>query len=79
MALAGDRLSQPVEGAVHPTAPTIQYVRVNHRRPDVLVAQELLYGPDVVTVLQKMGGKGMRKVWVVTCLASPACAAGNAG
>ena len=44
-----------------PTAATIQYVRVNHRRPDVLVPQELLYGPDVVTVLQKMGGKGMAK------------------
>ena len=42
-----------------PTAATIQYVRVNHRRPNVLVAQELLYGPDVVTVLQKMGGVGM--------------------
>ena len=60
-----------------PQPATIQYVRVNHRRPDVLVPQELLYGADVVTVLQKMGGKGMAKRVVVTCLANPACRAAS--
>ncbi len=34
--------------AADPSATSVQYVRVDHRGPDVLVTQELLDGPDVV-------------------------------
>src|SRR5262245_36419256 len=34
-------------------------MRVDHRRRDVLVPEELLDGSDVVSVLQQMGGERM--------------------
>jgi len=34
---------------------------IDHRCPHVFVAQEFLYGPDVVTVFQKMRGETMSK------------------
>ena len=40
--------SETVEWALNATAATIQNVRVNHRCPDVLVAEQFLDGPDVV-------------------------------
>ena len=51
-------------------------MRINHRRRDIFVPQQLLDGADIYTRLQKMGGvvgeKGMRialKAWfcVVDC------------
>src|SRR5207247_1070351 len=37
----------------------VQDVRVDHGRADVLVAEELLDCPNVVAVLQQVGGKGV--------------------
>jgi hypothetical protein len=34
-------------------------MRVNHRRPDILVPQEFLDGPNVIPVLEEMRGKGV--------------------
>ena len=44
-----------------PSPATIQYVRVYHRGPDVLVPQQFLHRPDVVAVLQQMGCERMTK------------------
>ena len=49
----------PVKGTDHRPAPAIQHVRVDHRRADVAVAQELLDGADVVAGLQEMCRKRM--------------------
>jgi len=40
-------------------ATTLQHVGVDHGRLDVLVAQQLLDGADVVMVFQQMGGEGV--------------------
>ena len=36
-------------------------MRVDHRGLDILVAEQFLNGPDIVSVLQQMRGKGMAK------------------
>src|SRR4051812_16946416 len=40
-------LLQPVRGTRHPKSTTIQHVRVNHRRPHIAVAQQLLNRADI--------------------------------
>ena len=44
-----------------PSTAAVQYVRVDHRRLDILVSQEFLNCSDVVAVLQLMGRKRMPK------------------
>ena len=39
------------------TTGAIQNVRVNHGSGDVLVAEQLLHRPNVVSVFQQVGGK----------------------
>jgi hypothetical protein len=34
-------------------------VGIDHRRANVVVAEQLLYGADVVAILRKMGGKAV--------------------
>ena len=46
--------SQLVRRACHPQHAPLQHVRVDHRRRDVRVAEQLLNGPDVVSALQQM-------------------------
>ena len=48
-----------IRRAAHSAPPTVEDVGVDHRGPQVPVAQELLDGADVVTVLQEMGGEGV--------------------
>jgi hypothetical protein len=48
-----------VEGAADGSCAAVEDVGVNHRGGDVVVAEELLDGADVVTGLEEMGGKGM--------------------
>ena len=50
-----------VGGTSYASTPLVQNVGVDHGRCDVLVAEELLNGSDVVTVLKKVRGKGMTK------------------
>ena len=50
---------QAVERARHPQAAPVQDVRVDHRRADVAVAQQLLDGSDVVAVFEEVGCEGM--------------------
>ena len=53
--------SETVEWALNATAATIQNMRVNHRCPDVLVAEQFLYGPDVVSRGQQVSRERMAK------------------
>lgn len=50
-----------LEWALNATAATIQNMRVNHRCPDVLVAEQFLYGPDVVSRGQQVSRERMAK------------------
>ena len=50
-----------VQGAPHTFSSTIEDVRVDHRRSDVPVPQQLLYRPNVVPFLKKMGSERMPK------------------
>jgi len=50
-----------VGGAADPSASSIEDMSINHRRADVRVTEQLLDCPDVVAVLQQVGGKGMPK------------------
>jgi hypothetical protein len=46
--------SQPIDRAPHSTRAPRQDVCIHHRCADVRVAQELLYGPDIVPGLEQM-------------------------
>jgi len=51
--------SQAIHGAVNATPTPIQDMGVNHGRADVLVAEELLEGPDAMPILEQVSGEGM--------------------
>ena len=48
-----------IERAPYTPAALVQDVRVNHRRADVAVAEQLLDGPDVVAGFEQVGCEGM--------------------
>ena len=50
---------KPVEGAADSVSSAVEDVGVDHGGLDVFVAEELLYGPDIVTALEQMGGEGV--------------------
>jgi len=50
-----------VGGTSYTSTSLVQDVGVDHRRCHVLVAEELLNGSDVVSVLKKVSGEGMTK------------------
>ena len=52
---------QAVGGAADTGRAAVQHVGVDHGRADVSVAQQFLHGPDVVVVLQQVGGKRVAK------------------
>jgi hypothetical protein len=54
-----DGRSKRIERATN-TAPTsVQYMRVDHRRLDTRVTEQLLHGSNIVARLQQMGGERM--------------------
>ncbi len=48
-----------IEWTADPTPTTLQHVRIDHRRGDILVSQEFLYGTDIRPLLQQVGGKAV--------------------
>ena len=54
-------LLREVEGTPHTFSSSVEDMRVDHRRSDVPVPQQLLYSPNVVPLLQKMGSERMPK------------------
>jgi len=59
--LKGEAHSQehPVGGALDPGRAPVEDVGIDHRGADVLVAEQLLDGADVVALLQQVGGEGV--------------------
>ncbi len=55
----GPSASKSVGGTPHATTPAIEYVRVNHGRPNIRVTQQLLDRPNIVAIRQQMGGERM--------------------
>ena len=53
------RYSARIERTPHPAPATLQHVCVDHGRSDVLVPQEFLYCPNVVTILSQVWSKAM--------------------
>ena len=49
----------PVEGTADATGAPIEHVGVDHRRADVIVAEQFLDGADVVAVFEQVCGEGM--------------------
>ena len=49
--------SEPVCRTSDAESDRVEDVGVDHRRLDALVAEEFLYGPDVVAVFQQMGSE----------------------
>lgn len=47
----------PVDGTPDGSGATIEDMRVDHRRGDIAVSEQLLYGADVITVLQEVRGE----------------------
>ena len=50
---------KPISRAADTPPTSIQYVGVDHRGADALVAEELLDGANVVSILEKVGGKAV--------------------
>ena len=48
-----------VQRTLHSSAASIENVGINHCRPHVLMAQQFLHRPDVVTIFKKMRGKAV--------------------
>ena len=48
-----------IEWTADPTPTTLEHVRIDHRRSDILVSQEFLYGTDIGPLLQQVGGKAV--------------------
>ena len=53
------RCSVRIKWTPHPAPATLQHVRVDHGRSDVLVPQEFLHGPNIVTILQQVRSKAV--------------------
>jgi hypothetical protein len=73
---AQDGSSKPVCGAAHATSTSVQDVRIDHRRAHVLVAQELLSGPNVVAILKEVRRKRMTERMATGRLGDPCRASG---
>jgi hypothetical protein len=55
----GETGSQEIHRALDAPATTVEHMGVDHRGLHALVPEELLHGPNVVAVHQKVRGKGM--------------------
>jgi hypothetical protein len=56
-----------IKWTVDPTPTTLEHVRIDHRRGDVLMSQEFLHGADIGPFLQQVRGKAMPTL-IVTLL-----------
>ena len=49
--------SEAIDRALHPSPSPVQYVGVHHRRADIPMPEQFLNRPDVVAILEQMGGE----------------------
>src|SRR4030095_496017 len=47
------------EGTSTRSRPALQHVRIDHRRADVRMPEQLLHGPDVRAILEQVSREGM--------------------
>ena len=47
-------LSKGIDGTAHTGRPAVENMGIDHRSLDVILAQEFLYGPDIVTALDQV-------------------------
>jgi hypothetical protein len=52
-------LGASVQWAAHRLGTTVEHVGVDHGGLDILVTEELLDSPDIVTILKQMGGEAV--------------------
>ena len=57
--IGASRCSARIEWTPHPAPTALQHMRVDHGRSDVLVPQEFLHGPNIVTILQQVRSKAV--------------------
>lgn len=57
--IAFSNFEQPIRWTLNASAAAIQNMRVDHRRADITVPQQLLYGPDIVPIFQQMRSERM--------------------
>ncbi len=48
-----------IEWTADPTPTTLEHVRIDHRRGDILVSQEFLHSADIGPLLQQVRGKAV--------------------
>ena len=65
-----------IEGTADPTPTTLQHVRIDHRRGDIFVSQEFLYGADIRPLLQQVRGKAVPQGVATAPLGDPRLADG---
>jgi hypothetical protein len=60
-----------IKWTADPTPTTLEHVRIDHRRGDVLVSQEFLHGADIGPFLQQVRGKAMPQGVATAPLGNP--------
>ncbi len=51
--------SETVSRAVDTLSPSIEHMRIDHGRTDILVPEEFLHRPNIIAVFKQMGGERM--------------------
>src|SRR5215213_7963399 len=67
------RSSQIVARAAHPQTAPIRHVRIDHRRPQVGVAHQLLHRPDVGAGFEQVGREGVAERMTGRALRDTGC------
>ena len=63
--------SQSVRRAGNTSAAFVQNVGIDHCGTHIIVPQELLHRPDIITILKQLRREEWRKVWQLAGLAIP--------
>jgi hypothetical protein len=64
--------SKSIDGAANASRSTVEDMGIDHRRFNIIMAQEFLDRPDIVTAFEQLSGKGSRNVWQVARFVNPA-------
>ena len=63
-----------IEWTADPTPTTLEHVRIDHRRGDILVSQEFLHGTAIGPLLQQVRGKAVAQGVATAPLGNPGLA-----
>ena len=65
-----------IEWTADPTPTTLEHMRRDHRRGDILMSQEFLHGTDIRPLLQQVRGKAVPQGVATAPLGNPCLADG---